>query len=106
MVTDGDAINTDAFQRGHLPELQASELIFAFTGQGAQWPGMARSLIDAYSQFSNDLQIMDGTLKGLPIPPKWLLHGILFPFTNRKHGDVLTDCRYPDERRPDYNGPC
>ncbi|SPB49960.1 unnamed protein product [Aspergillus niger] len=62
VVTDGDAISTDAFQRGHLPELQASELIFAFTGQGAQWPGMARSLIDAYSQFSNDLQIMDDTL--------------------------------------------
>ncbi|OJZ82952.1 hypothetical protein ASPFODRAFT_210761 [Aspergillus luchuensis CBS 106.47] len=93
VVTDGDSVNADAFQRRHLPELQASELIFAFTGQGSQWSGMARGLIEAYSQFSSDLQIMDNTLKGLPIPPKWLLHDTLM------NGDQTTmdraECSQP-----------
>ncbi|RAL00155.1 polyketide synthase [Aspergillus ibericus CBS 121593] len=77
MITDGKTGILEGFQRTFLPESQRSELIFAFTGQGAQWPGMAKGLIERYPQFYRDVQAMDETLRGLPMPPKWSLHDTL-----------------------------
>ncbi|PWY75027.1 fatty acid synthase S-acetyltransferase [Aspergillus heteromorphus CBS 117.55] len=71
LVADNDGTELGQFQRAHIPEAQMSEVIFAYTGQGAQWSGMARGLIESYPQFHRDIRIMDSTLRGLPIPPKW-----------------------------------
>ncbi|KAJ5124866.1 Acyl transferase/acyl hydrolase/lysophospholipase [Penicillium bovifimosum] len=49
-------------------------VIFVFTGQGAQWPGMGKHLLANFPQFKNDIKIMDEILQKLPDSPNWLLH--------------------------------
>ena len=50
-------------------------LIFVFTGQGAQWTGMAKELIQDYPSFRNDIKNMDNTLALLPQGPSWKIEG-------------------------------
>ena len=47
------------------------ELIFLFTGQGAQWVQMGLSLISHCSLFKSVLQECDHLLSELPDPPAW-----------------------------------
>ena len=56
-----------------------TELVFAFTGQGAQWPGMGTALLKHFDSFKEDVEEMELALKGLDDPPLWLDCG-----TNRK----------------------
>jgi acyl transferase domain-containing protein len=51
-------------------------VVLVFSGQGAQWPGMARELIEMDTAFRNDLIQMQSTLQGLHIPPTWNMIGI------------------------------
>ena len=51
-------------------ELQR-ELIFVFTGQGAQWVQMGKSLADHCHLFNSALHKCDHILSGLPDPPTW-----------------------------------
>lgn len=44
---------------------------FVFTGQGAQWPGMGKSLMEASPAFLNDIRRMDHALQRLDSPPTW-----------------------------------
>jgi acyl transferase domain-containing protein len=53
----------------------APNVIFVFTGQGAQWPGMGKHLLSNFPQFKRDIKIMDEALQQLPDSPNWLLHG-------------------------------
>ncbi|KAF5689873.1 polyketide synthase [Fusarium denticulatum] len=46
-------------------------LVFVFSGQGAQWPGMARQLIESDAAFRSDLRAMDSVLQTLEISPSW-----------------------------------
>ncbi|KAF5575127.1 polyketide synthase [Fusarium pseudocircinatum] len=46
-------------------------LVLVFSGQGAQWPGMARQLIESDAAFRSDLRAMDSVLQTLEIPPSW-----------------------------------
>lgn len=46
-------------------------LLFIFTGQGAQWPGMGRELIRDFSIFKKDIQKMDSWLAESACPPNW-----------------------------------
>ncbi|KIA75812.1 hypothetical protein HK57_00426 [Aspergillus ustus] len=48
--------------------------VFVFTGQGAQWPGMGRTLLSVYPEFLKDVQFMDTVLQALPDGPSWRLH--------------------------------
>ncbi|KAE8306529.1 hypothetical protein BDV41DRAFT_585593 [Aspergillus transmontanensis] len=50
-----------------------TELVFAFTGQGAQWPGMGAALLDHFERFREDVEEMELALKGLDDPPQWSL---------------------------------
>ena len=52
-------------------------LVFTFTGQGAQWIGMAKDLIEDYSSFRHDIKKMDDSLALLPQRPSWKIEGTL-----------------------------
>lgn len=45
-----------------------------FSGQGAQWPGMAVKLMED-ENFRQDINIMDNILQSIKRPPKWTLEG-------------------------------
>lgn len=53
-----------------------SSVVFAFTGQGTQWPGMARELLTSVDSFRADIKNMDRILQRLPDPPVWSIEGI------------------------------
>ncbi|KAM5467173.1 Type I Iterative PKS [Microsporum ferrugineum] len=46
-------------------------IVFIFTGQGAQWPGMGRQLLLEFDTFQSDIRAMDRALKALQDPPYW-----------------------------------
>nr|ALQ32947.1 putative polyketide synthase [Fusarium sacchari] len=52
-------------------------LVFVFSGQGAQWPEMAKQLIESDTAFRDDLHAMDSVLQRLEIPPNWNITGEL-----------------------------
>ncbi|KAF6827014.1 KR domain-containing protein [Colletotrichum musicola] len=54
-------------------EAGAPGLAFVFTGQGAQWPRMAMSLIDEYPSVLESIKEMDDILAMLPEPPTWTI---------------------------------
>lgn len=51
-------------------------LTFVFTGQGAQWPGMGRELLEQSASFTADIRKMDKILQGLNSPPGWTIEGM------------------------------
>jgi acyl transferase domain-containing protein len=61
------------------PSISANnQYAFVFTGQGAQWPQMGKSLFEEYSVFANAISDMDMVLQSLPHPPSWTLKEALF----------------------------
>ena len=52
---------------------------FAYTGQGAQWPGMGRQLIYQHAVFRNSIKYLDACLQTLSsdISPSWSLEATL-----------------------------
>ncbi|PYI07025.1 putative polyketide synthase [Aspergillus sclerotiicarbonarius CBS 121057] len=53
-----------------------SKIVFAFTGQGAQWKGMARGLL-RIPTFANTISKLDEVLRRAPHAPKWTIRDIL-----------------------------
>ncbi|KAI9820043.1 MAG: Type I Iterative PKS [Pycnora praestabilis] len=47
------------------------QISFVFTGQGAQWAGMGKELMNEYPSFYEDIRTMDRHLARLPHPPSW-----------------------------------
>jgi acyl transferase domain-containing protein len=62
-----------------IQQFQASskdpKLHFVFTGQGAQWAGMGKDLLETYEDFLADIKAMDETLQKLPDSPQWTIQG-------------------------------
>lgn len=52
------------------------EVILTFTGQGAQWPGMGRALLEKFRIVRRSVELMDEALQSIPGPPSWRLTGI------------------------------
>lgn len=50
-------------------------IIFAFSGQGAQWPQMGLKLIVGHPVFSQTINELDDVLQALKRPPTWILRG-------------------------------
>lgn len=65
-------IDTSSFQTS---QAKSADLVFVFTGQGAQWPGMGKDLMETFESFRTDIQNMDNALQELESPPNWSLQG-------------------------------
>ncbi|GBF65175.1 highly reducing polyketide synthase [Trichophyton mentagrophytes] len=55
----------------HIGQNKSSGLAFVFTGQGAQWPGMGKDLLDSFPSARKDIQTLDKVLQDLPDGPNW-----------------------------------
>ena len=53
----------------------APQVVFVFTGQGAQWVGMGRELMEDFVNFRKSIEAMDRVLALLPDPPSWTIKG-------------------------------
>ena len=51
------------------------EVIWVFTGQGAQWAQMGKELLEQEPLFRQRIDILDSVLASLPDPPSWNLMG-------------------------------
>ncbi|KAJ5537168.1 Fum1p [Penicillium frequentans] len=70
VVHPGKPIDQCAFMTS---QVMSADLVFVFTGQGAQWPGMGKDLMDTFESFRKDIQSMDLALQKLESPPNWSL---------------------------------
>lgn len=74
VVTDGiQRIVPSREQQSSDKTSSPPKLVFAFTGQGAQWPQMGRDLMLQSTSFRNSIDNLDAVLQRLPDAPKWTL---------------------------------
>jgi acyl transferase domain-containing protein len=81
IVEDGpvESLEFSAPEKATQAAAQEGSIAYVFTGQGAQWAGMARSLIHDSKAFRSDIREMDKVLQGLPQPPEWTIEGARTP---------------------------
>lgn len=73
-VTDGEDSWSPSIAR-RISQHQPTQLIFTFTGQGAQWARMGIELFDNVVTFRNSIEELDAILSTLCRPPAWKLTG-------------------------------
>ncbi|KAK5991578.1 Highly reducing polyketide synthase gloL [Cladobotryum mycophilum] len=79
-VADGGPLEFSAFQKTSAIGTTAEatgRVAYVFTGQGAQWAGMGKSLIEGSPSFRDDIRMMDRALQQLSEPPSWTIEGLL-----------------------------
>ncbi|RDA93594.1 hypothetical protein CP533_6132 [Ophiocordyceps camponoti-saundersi (nom. inval.)] len=77
LVTKDLALDTGSIVHGK-KKLGRPRIGFIFTGQGAQWPEMGRSLIDNFPEARATIERLDRVLQGLLHPPSWSLLNELY----------------------------
>lgn len=87
IATDEDQAILDVapFSAG-VNSIKAREVAFVFTGQGAQWNGMVKSLMDSSPEFLDDMRHMDRALQRLNEAPSWSIVRMLL-----SDSDTTTD---------------
>lgn len=70
-IIDPDGKASDFEKARDMP----SGITFVFTGQGAQWAGMAKELMSTSPSFLNSIRSLDQQLSSLKNPPSWTLEG-------------------------------
>jgi acyl transferase domain-containing protein len=74
-VTDGkDPLQISSIVKSRVT---SPDMIWVFTGQGAQWAQMGKELLEQEPLFRNRIRTLDNVLAGLPDPPSWNLTGKL-----------------------------
>ena len=79
-VVRSDFMQPVEFRPGQLATLRSkncNDIVFAFTGQGAQWAGMAQTLLEASPSFLSDIRDMDASLQCLKSGATWTIEGLL-----------------------------
>ncbi|RDA88225.1 hypothetical protein CP532_0333 [Ophiocordyceps camponoti-leonardi (nom. inval.)] len=79
------------FSSPQKPLSTAPDIVFVFTGQGAQWQGMGKHLIQSFPSFSHDVAIMDQALQSIDQPPQWRIKDIL---CSDESGHLLDQAEY------------
>lgn len=74
VVTQSTNFDEKAFFSGK-KNISTPNIGFVFTGQGAQWSQMGKSLTENFPVARTLLKHLDDTLQALPDPPHWLLLG-------------------------------
>ncbi len=52
-----------------------SFITMVFSGQGSQWAGMGKELIQVNDGFRDDIRAMEKILQGLKVAPTWTIEG-------------------------------
>ncbi|KAL6231430.1 hypothetical protein BDW75DRAFT_247894 [Aspergillus navahoensis] len=76
-LLESEALEIGAFHVGVADYRTIPEIIFVFTGQGAQWPAMGKALIESFVVFRKSIQQLDQALHSLRGPPAWKLEDLL-----------------------------
>lgn len=74
ITTQNTEFDVNAFTVGKKAS-EAPKIGFIFTGQGAQWSQMGKSLLDFFPWTRSILEELDQVLQHLPDPPNWSLIG-------------------------------
>ncbi|TAQ85507.1 hypothetical protein B7494_g6164 [Chlorociboria aeruginascens] len=74
----GDSIKLENLQTLADPVSSSGKYAFVFTGQGAQWPQMCKTLFEEFPVFAGTIMEMDTVLRNLPHPPTWSLKEAIF----------------------------
>ncbi|KAK1979519.1 putative hybrid NRPS/PKS enzyme [Colletotrichum cereale] len=69
--TSGTSIGTRSVME--FGQHRRTQILGVFTGQGAQWPEMGKSLIRHCSLFKETIEALEQSLRLLPDPPDWSL---------------------------------
>ncbi|KAK8081384.1 hypothetical protein PG996_000165 [Apiospora saccharicola] len=69
----GIKISPDAFEICARAGSNPPVVGFVFTGQGAQWPQMGKSLLEAFPVARDTVEELDAALQTLSQPPRWSL---------------------------------
>ncbi|KAH8657763.1 putative polyketide synthase [Xylariales sp. PMI_506] len=92
-VTRSIDFNANSYTIGKIKS-QETKIGFIFTGQGAQWSQMGKSLIDNFPTAKAMIQRLDTVLQKLPCSPEWSL---LAELTEKRTSEEL---RLPEFSQP------
>ena len=71
VASEGDPLELSRINKA----TETPNLVFTFTGQGAQWARMGRELFSKEPAFADTIGALDKFLSLLPNPPQWSLRG-------------------------------
>lgn len=74
----------EQMEGSHERTIPPKTILFAFTGQGSQYPGMGRQLMETLSAFHDEITKFDGLARKLGFPA-------ILPLFNASNGDEIAD---------------